>query len=101
MAQNDRRKKNSFRKFESFLTRVILGELAGFLLMLLFAALGVGWLKWILAAAVILVSGAGCALLISRQEHKRRRSWWMLASFAGMLLCTLVSLIARYPAPGI
>ena len=101
MAQTNRRKKNSFRKFESFLTRVILGELAGFLLMLLFAALGVGWLKWILAVAVILVSGAGCALLISKQEHKRRRSWWMLASFAGMLLCTLVSLIARYPAPGI
>lgn len=101
MAQNDRRKKNRFRKFESFLTRVILGELAGFLLMLLFAALGVGWLKWILAVAVILVSGAGCALLVSRQEHKRRRSWWMLAAFAGMLLCTLVSLIAGYPAPGI
>ena len=101
MAQNDRRKKNSFRKFESFLTRVILGDLAGFLLMLLFAALGVGWLKWILAVAVILVSGAGCALLISKQEHKRRRSWWMLASFAGMLLCTLVSLIAGYHAPGI
>ena len=38
MAQMNRRKKNSFRKFESFLTRVILGELAGFLLMLLFAA---------------------------------------------------------------
>ena len=101
MAQTNRRKKNSFRKFESFLTRVILGELAGFLLMLLFAARGVGWLKWILAVAVLLVSGAGCALLISKQEHKRRRSWWMLASFAGMLLCTLVSLIAGYPAPGI
>ena len=101
MAQTNRRKKNSFRKFESFLTRVILGELAGFLLMLLFAALGVGWLKWILAVAVILVSGAGCALLVSRQDHRKRRSWWMLASFAGMLLCTLVSLIAGYPAPGI
>lgn len=101
MAQTNRRKKNRFRKFESFLTRVILGELAGFLLMLLFAALGVGWLKWILAVAVILVSGAGCALLVSRQEHRKRRSWWMLASFAGMLLCTLVSLIAGYPAPGI
>ena len=101
MAQTNRRKKNSFRKFESFLTRVILGELAGFLLMLLFAALGVSWLKWILAVAVILVSGAGCALLVSRQEHRKRRGWWMLASFAGMLLCTLVSLIAGYPAPGI
>ena len=101
MAQTNRKKKNSFRKFESLLTKVIFGELAGFLLMLLFAALGVGWLKWILAVAVILVSGAGCYLLVAKQEHKRRRSWWMLASFAGMLLCTLVSLIAGYPAPGI
>ena len=96
MAQTNRRKKNNFRKFEGMLTKVILGELAGFLLMLLFAALGIGWLKWILAVAVILVSGAGCYLLIAKQEHKRRRSWWMLASFAGMLLCTLVSLIAGW-----
>ena len=96
---NNRRKKNSFRKFESFLTRVILGELAGFLLMLLAAGLGIGWLKWILAVAVILVSAAGCYLLIAKREHKKRRSWWMLASFAGLLLCTLVSLIARFPAP--
>ena len=89
MAQMNRRKKNSFRKFESFLTRVILGELAGFLLMLLFAALGIGWLKWILAVAVILISGAGCALLVSKQEHKRRRSWWMLASFAALIASSL------------
>lgn len=101
MAQNERRRKNSFRKFERFLTRIILGELAVFLLMLLSAALGIGWLKWMLSVPVILVSGAGCYLLIARREHKRRRSWWMLASFAGMLLCTLVSLIAGYPAPGI
>jgi cation transport ATPase len=65
MAQTNRRKKNSFRKFEGMLTKVILGELAAFLLMLLFSALGVGWLKWILAVAVILVSGAGCCLLIA------------------------------------
>ena len=101
MAQTNRKKKNSFRKFENLLTKVIFGELAGFLLMLLFAALGVGWLKWILAVAVILVSAAGCYLLIAKREHKKRRSWWMLAAFAGMLLCTLVSLIAGYPAPGI
>ena len=101
MAQNERRKKNTFRKFEGLLTKVILGELAAFVLMLFSAAFGVGWLKWILAVAVILVSGMGCFLLVAKHEHKRRRSWWMLASFAGMLLCTLVSLIAGYPAPGI
>ena len=101
MEQKKRRQKNTFRRLERMLERVIIGTLVLFLLMLVAAATGIGWLKWILAVAVILVSGAGCCLLIAKQEHKRRRSWWMLASFAGMLLCTLVSLIARYPAPGI
>lgn len=94
-------KKNSFRKLEGMLTKVILGELAVFLLMLTAAGFGIGWLKWLLAVAVILVSGMGCFLLIVKQEHRKRRSWWMLAAFGGMLICTLVSLIAGYPAPGI
>ena len=95
------KKKNTFRKLERLLTRAILGELAVFLLMLLAAGLGIGWLKWLLAATVVLVSGMGCFLLVAKQEHQKRRSWWMLAAFGGMLLCTLVSLITRFPAPGI
>lgn len=94
-------KKNSFRKLEGMLTKVILGELAVFLLMLTAAGFGIGWLKWLLAVAVILVSGMGCFLLVAQKEHRKRRSWWMLAAFGGMLICTLVSLIAQYPAPGI
>lgn len=101
MAQNNRKKRNAFRILEQMLTRVILGALAIFLLMLVAAANGIGWLKWLLAVPVILVSGLGGALLILKQEHKRRRSWWMLASFAGLLLCTLVSLITGFPAPGV
>ena len=94
-------KKNSFRKLEGMLTKVILGELAVFLLMLTAAGFGIGWLKWLLAVVVILVSGMGCFLLVAQKEHRKRRSWWMLAAFGGMLICTLVSLIAQYPAPGI
>ena len=101
MAQNNRRKKNSFRKFERLMTRVILGILVLFLLMLTAAAIGIGWLKWLLAVTILLVSAMGAGLLVLKQEHKRRRSLWMLASFAGFLLCTLVSLIAGYPAPGL
>jgi hypothetical protein len=67
--------------------------------MLVASANGIGWLKWLLALPVLIVSVLGGGMLILKQEHKRRRSWWMLASFAGLLLCTLVSLIARFPAP--
>ena len=98
MDQNNRRQKNTFRTLERMLTRVIFGTLALFLLMLISAAAGIGWLKWMLAFTVILVSGAGVALLVLKQEHRKRRSWWMLASFMGLFACTLVSLIVGYPA---
>lgn len=99
MAQNNRRPRNAFRKFERMLTRAILGTLALFLLMLAAAAGGIGWLKWLLAITVMLLSAAGTGLLILKQEHRRRRSWWMLASFVSLLVCTLVSLIVSFPAP--
>ena len=98
MEQNKSRQKNTFRTLERMLTRVIFGTLALFLLMLISAATGIGWLKWILAITVILVSAIGTALLVLKQEHRKRRSWWMLASFIGLFACTLVSLIAGYPA---
>ena len=98
MEQKKRRQKNTFRTLERMLTRVIFGTLALFLLMLISAATGIGWLKWILAITVILVSAIGTALLVLKQEHRKRRSWWMLASFIGLFACTLVSLIAGYPA---
>lgn len=99
MAQMKRRQKNTFRKFESLLTRVILGALVLFVLMLVAAASGIGWLKWLLAITVLLISAAGTALLVLKQEHRRRRSWWLLASFLGFLACTLVSLISGFPSP--
>ena len=95
------KKKNTFRNFENLLTKVILGTLALFLLMLVAAANGIGWLKWFLALLVLLVSAASTALLVLKQEYRRRRSWWMLASFVGFLACTLVSLITGFPAPGL
>ena len=94
------KKKNTFRNFENLLTKVILGTLALFLLMLVAAANGIGWLKWFLALLVLLVSAAGTALLVLKQEHRRRRSWWMLASFLGLFACTLVSMLVGFPAPG-
>lgn len=99
MAQNNRRKRNGFRKFENLMTKVILGITVLFLLLLAASAFGIVWLKWLLAVIIILVSALGTALLVLKQEHRRRRSRWMLASFVGFLACTLVSLIAGYPAP--
>lgn len=101
MAPKDRRQKQAFRRFENIMTRMILGALILFLLMLVSAAAGIGWLKWTLAILVFTLCIAGTGLLLLKQEHRRRRSRWMLASFFGLFLCTLVSMIVGFPAPGV
>jgi hypothetical protein len=35
------------------------------------------------------------------KEILRQRSLWMTMGFVGIFLCTVVSLIANYPSPGI
>lgn len=99
MAENNRRPRSTFRTFERLMTRVILGTLAGFLLMLAASSIGIGWLKWLLAVTVLLVSCLSCALLVLKREHRRPRSRWLLASFASLLACTLASLLLGFPAP--
>lgn len=99
MAQTRRKKRNTFRNFEKLMTRAILGDLAVFVMLLAVSAIGIGWLKWLLAILVLTVSSLGLAVLVLKQEHRRRRSRWMLASCASLLACTLVSLLLGFPAP--
>ena len=75
MAENKRRPRNTFRKFERMMTRVILGTLAVFVLMLAASAGGIGWVKWMLAITVVLVSHRKSTMGIADQvysvEHGR------------------------------
>ena len=93
MAQSNRSPRNAFRKFEQLMTRVILGTLLLFLLMLASAAIGIGWLKWLLALPVVLVSSLGGGMLILKQEHKRRRSWWCPPPIQSVAIPVLESLL--------
>ena len=99
MAPNESRRRNKFRELERGLTLVIFADLILFVLTLAAGGVGIGWLKVIVGILTIIISGLGCAFLVLINEHKRRRSWWMLSAFGSMLLCTLVSLITNYPAP--
>lgn len=99
MATNESRHRNKFRELERGLTLVIFADLILFVLTLAAGGVGIGWLKVIVGILTIIISGLGCAFLVLINEHKRRRSWWMLSAFGSMLLCTLVSLITNYPAP--
>lgn len=99
MATNETRRRSKFRALERSLTMVIFADLVLFALTLAAGGVGIGWLKIVVGILTVLISGLGCTFLVLINEHKRRRSWWMLSAFGSMLLCTLVSLITNYPAP--
>lgn len=92
-------RRRSFRQLEQTLTIVVLADLALFVLFLIASGLGIVWLKVVTAILTIVLSLLGGGFLFLIGEHTRIRSRWILTAFVGILICTLVSLIAGYPAP--
>ena len=91
------KKTNRYRQFDFIMTRVIIGAVFVFLLYLLSAATGIGWLKGLTAFIAILGSGLCIGYLYLTQELLKKRSLWMGLSFAAIILLTLVSLICKVP----
>ena len=88
---------NRYRQFDFIMTRVVLGDVFMFLLYLLSAATGIGWLKGI-SSVIAILGSAGClGYLYLSQEWLKKRSLWLTLSFASIFLLTVVSLICKVP----
>lgn len=88
-----------YKKIDQLLSRVLIGDTAAFILYLIFAALGLSVLKFIIAIIALLVSGLSLFYLYNLGEFKKARSRWLVMGFGSIILCTLVSLILNYPSP--
>ena len=91
------KRKNRYRQLDFLMTRLVIGDAFLFLLYLLCAATGIGWLKGLCAFVVIVGSALGAGYLYLTQEWLKKRSLWMTMSFAGLFLLTIVSLICKVP----
>ena len=92
-------KRNRYREMEQFMTKILLGDAAAFVLYLLFAGLGVGFLKGLMAIIAIAASGLSLGFLYLNGELKKRRSRWMVMGYGAIVVCLLVSLLLNYPSP--
>ena len=90
-------RRNRYREMEYQITRILIADLIVFGLYLVCANFGVDFLKWVTAIVAILGSGLCAGFLYINGEWRKRRSQWMFMGFAGILLCTLVSLICKVP----
>ena len=92
-------RRNRYKEMEQFMTKILIGDAAVFVLYLLFAGLGVTFLKVVTAIIAILVSGLCLGFLYLNGEMKKRRSRWMVMASGAVLVCLLVSLVLNYPSP--
>ncbi len=90
---------SSYRFFEQFMTITLFVTLAFFLLYLIMAGCGIVAMKVVFAILALLLSGVSLFLLYTSKELLKPRSLWLSTAYASVIICTIVSLICRYPAP--
>ncbi len=93
------RKKARYKKMETIMTAVLCLDAVIFAAYLIFAGAGMIALKVITAVFCFLISGAVLYFLYMTRELLRKRSIWMTLAAACIILCVLVSLILKFPAP--
>ena len=91
------KRNNRYRQFDFIMTRVVLADVFIFLLYLLCAACGIGFLKGLTAFVAIVGSGLCVGYLYLTREMLKKRSLWMTLSFASIALLTVVSLFCKVP----
>lgn len=89
---------NRYKIMERYLTYALIISATMFLLYLIFAAVGIIWLKIIVALCAFGISGFCLYCLYINKELLRQRSLWMTSSAASIILCTLISLLLNYPS---
>ncbi len=94
-------KRSRYSDLELGMTILLFVCLADFILYLIFAGLGIIWVKVITAIFAILMPLLCLAYLYLAKEILRQRSLWMTMGFVGIFLCTVVSLIANFPSPAL
>ena len=90
---------NRYKIMERNMTYVLLGDLLLFIFFLIFAGNGIAWMKVVLTILITMVSLGVIAFLYLTKELLKKRSLWMGTAAAAILICTLFSLILKFPAP--
>lgn len=92
-------RRKRYKELEQVLTRILIADVAIFVLYLIFAGLGLTVVKVLTAIIAIVVSGLALVFLYMCGEFQKRRSRWLVLGYACTVICLVVSLVLNYPSP--
>lgn len=90
-------KRNRYKDLDRGMTILLIAAAVDFILYLIFAGLGILWVKVLTAIFAILMPVLCLGFLYLSKELLKQRSLWLTVGFGGILVCTIVSLIANFP----
>ena len=92
-------KKSRYKTMETIVTAALCLDAVFFVAYLIFAGSGMIALKITAAVLCFFISGAVLYFLYITRELLRKRSIWMTLAAGCIILCILVSLLLKFPAP--
>ncbi len=93
------KKPNRYKDMERNITIALVVDFVLFLVFLIAAGNGIGWLKAITFIIILILSGLCLSVLYLTKEIIRQRSLWMTVAATAILVCAFFSLILRFPSP--
>lgn len=91
--------RSRYKKMETVITAVLSLDALLFIAYLIFAGIGMVGMKAVTAVVCVAISAAVLYFLFITRELLRKRSIWMTLAAVCIIICLLVSLLARFPAP--
>ncbi len=92
-------KPDRYGQIERVITALLLAALTFFIIYLIAAGCGIGWLKVIACIITVLLCGLCLALLYMTRLLTKPRSLWMTTAAVALLICLLFPLILNFPSP--
>jgi len=92
-------KRMQYKLFERFMTIALCTDAIAFIFYMIFAGLGIVWLKVILTLGCFVLSGYLLLILYMSKELTRPRSLWITTGAIAIAFCLFMSLILNYPSP--
>lgn len=91
------RRKNPFKELMQYMSYAIITDGILFVVYLIVAGQGIIWLKAITSILAILLSCLCLYVLYKLGELFSQRSLWMTVGAISVIVCTLVSLLLKFP----
>lgn len=92
-------KPSRYKVMERYMTCALCLDIVLFVLFLIFAGNGIGWLKVISALLCFAMSGGILWFLYTTKELLRQRSLWISMGAFAIIICLLFSLLLNFPSP--